>query len=317
MHSVGSSTTLHRVNDNSVPLWPRGTKYLRPDIGSAWFSGALLACLASNNAELVIISTVWAFGPALYHIISSCPESTANNPPISWARAETLQEEGWCWGGSLDYVTSSGRPLELFPPLLREGKKRPFHYWDCHSQFGLTVSMHKASWIFPPTCSHSTPTQPTPPPPHTHTHAIPPSPPPAADRRGDSLIRSSIVAVNSGFPEHLDRQVTAGSELPLSPWPRAVCACECGSMLADTQLHIKSNCFCVCKSPFVLYLWTSESMFVYLCAYVERGDNCVCFCHISRCKHNCVCAFESVCASFKWGSVLQSSIWMSTTFAVQ
>lgn len=270
MHSVGSSTTLHWANDNSVPLWPRGTKYVRPDIGSAWFSGALLACLASNNAELFIIRTVWAFGPALYHIISSCPKSTANSPPpppLSWARAETLQKKGRCWGGSLDYVTSSGRPLELFPPLLREGKKRSFHYWDCHSQFGLTVSMHKASWIFPPTCSHPTPTQPTPPS-HTHTHAIPPSPPPAADRRGDSLIRSSIVAVNSGFPEHLDRQVTAGSELPLSPWPRAVCACLWKYACRHTIAHQVQLFLCV-QEPFCTVFVNFE---VHVCVFV-----CICW----------------------------------------
>lgn len=135
---------------------------------------------------------------------------------------------GWmgteCRGGSLDYVTSSGRPLDLFPPLLRHGEKRPFHYWDCHSQFGVTVSMHKASWIYTPHPPHLLL---APPSLHTPRHLSLPSPP-AADRRGDSLIRSSIVAVNSGFPEHLDRQVTAGSELPLSPWPRAfMCVCVC------------------------------------------------------------------------------------------
>lgn len=47
-------------------------------------------------------------------------------------------------------MTSSGRVLDLFPLLLRDGEKRPFHYWACHSQFGLTVSMRKASWIFNP-----------------------------------------------------------------------------------------------------------------------------------------------------------------------
>lgn len=79
---------------------------------------------------------------------------------------------------SLDYVTSSGRPLKLFPPLLREGeKKRPFHYWDCHSQFRLTVSMHKASWIPPtsPALTHTSncPQTHTP----TDTHQTPPHPP--------------------------------------------------------------------------------------------------------------------------------------------
>lgn len=51
----------------------------------------------------------------------------ASSPYVS-VHASSQQWVGWeageCWGGSLDYVTSSGRPLELFPPLLREREKK-------------------------------------------------------------------------------------------------------------------------------------------------------------------------------------------------
>lgn len=215
-----------------------------------------LQCLVIKTEQLG-----WAISPATYHIISpslysaqtlsalcfSLPLRTERKRDRNKERKREKKKErtGWldteCKGGSLDYVTSSGRVLDLFPLLLRDGEKRPFHYWGCHTQFGLTVSMRKASWIFNPhlpspphllpthgtlptttltqSCAHYTTFKPP--------STSPPSPiPPAADRRGDSLIRSSIVAVNSGFPEHLDRRVTAGSELPLSPWPRP-CVCEC------------------------------------------------------------------------------------------
>lgn len=121
--------------------------------------------------------------PALYSIISQCSKSQPSTPPPTHTHilAELRMGGDQCLGRgriSLDYVTSSGRPLKLFPPLLREGeKKRPFHYWDCHSQFRLTVSMHKASWIPPtsPALTHTSncPQTHTP----TDTHQTPPHPP--------------------------------------------------------------------------------------------------------------------------------------------
>lgn len=122
-------------------------------------------------------------------------------------------------GVSLDYVTSSGRTLDFCPPLLRRGggqKKK-----EAFSLLRLSLSIwtngkHAHGLLnaspLPHLLSSSLSV-------HTHTltnRTTAAAPPLAAGRRGDSLIRSSIVAVNSGFPEHLDRQVTAGSELPLS-----------------------------------------------------------------------------------------------------
>lgn len=86
---------------------------------------------------------------------------------------------GWeadeCWGGSLDYVTSSGRPLELFPPLLREKKKEAFSLlrlslsiWTNgkHAQGLLDISPHLHSVS-----------------PHHHQHQHTASPPLPLQRR--------------------------------------------------------------------------------------------------------------------------------------
>lgn len=145
-----------------------------------------------------------------------------------------------CRGGSLDYVTSSGRPLDLFPPLLRHGEKRPFHYWDCHSQFGVTVSMHKASWIYTPHPPHLL----LAPPPYTH-HAISASPPP--------LQRIAVVTV---WLDHQSWPLTAvflstwtgRSQLALSyrcpPDPGLLCVCVCVcSLHTERELNMQSNCF--------------------------------------------------------------------------
>lgn len=52
----------------------------------------------------------------------------ASSPFVSVPTSSQRWVGGWeageCWGASLDYVTSSGRPLELFPPLLGEREKK-------------------------------------------------------------------------------------------------------------------------------------------------------------------------------------------------
>lgn len=152
-------------------------------------------------------------------------------------------------------MTSSGRPPELFRPLLREGrKKRPFHYWDCHSQFGLTVSMHKVSRLHPyPTCSHPSPSH-SPLSKHTPYSQTPAQP----------LLPVQRVAVVTVWLDHQSWPLTAvflstwtgRSQLALSyrcPSDPAPCVFVCGS--ADTEVHTLSNCTCVLFKQCSLLIW--------------------------------------------------------------